>query len=1035
MIDNIIVWSLNNRLIVLVFAAFLIVYGAFEVSRAPVDVFPDLTAPSVTVLTEAHGMSPMDVEQTITFPIESALNGATGVRRLRSNTSEGMSVINVDFDWEVDGTVARQVVAERLQAVTSALPAEAEAPVIGPMTSVMGDILFIGLTSESPDVDMMELRKVAEWTIAKRLLAIPGVAQVMPLGGDERQYQVKLDPRRLDAYELTAEDVAGALEAANENMPAGFLVEGGTEQQIVGMGRVRSVEDIENSLVTMRDDQPIRVSDVATVLLGPGLKRGEGGVNGKRGIVIGVRKQPNVNTLKLTEEVQDVLTQLELGLPKGVKLHSGLFRQADFIEVAVKNVADALRDGSILVILIVLIFLASGRATFITAVAIPLSLLAAVLAMRFQGISLNTMTLGGMAIAVGVLVDDAIIDVENVVRRLQQWYEKPEADRPTALHVVLEASREIRRSIVFATFIIVLVFLPLFFLSGVEGRMLQPLGFAYVISLGASLVVALTVTPVLCLMMLPTSKAVKTGHDSALVRWLKSRFAPVLEFWVPRWKVLTAISLILCTIAGTGFVLAGRAFLPPFNEGALTLSIMTPAGTSLEESEKVGVRVEKILLKFPEVVSTARRTGRGEGDDHAQPVHNSEIEARLKLQGRSKEDFLAALRHELLEVRGVAIIVGQPLEHRIEHLISGSRATIAIKIFGEDLIEMEKYAKRIETVTKGVPGTADVTLEAQTQVPYVSVNFDRPKLARYGLTVHQVADEVATAFQGRVVSQVYEGSASFDLVVLYDRGSLDSLEGVMEKRIGTPTGARIPLHAVASIDRSIGPASIGRENGRRKMVVVSNVARRDVGSVVADIRSAVTQAVPMEEGYYVEYGGQFESAEEASRLIALIGIFVFIAIMLLLTIALGSVRDAVLVLVNLPLSLIGGVVGVYLSGGVVSIASLIGFITLFGIATRNGIMMVTHIQHLHSVDGLGRDEAVKQGALERLAPILMTALASGLGLLPLALAQGEPGSEIQAPMAVVILCGLVTSTALNMVVIPALYRRFGHFGGEPALAD
>jgi len=434
-------------------------------------------------------------------------------------------------------------------------------------------------------------------------------------------------------------------------------------------------------------------------------------------------------------------------------------------------------------------------------------------------------------------------------------------------------------------------------------------------------------------------------------------------------------------------------------------------------------------------VSTARRTGRGEGDVHAQPVHNSEIEARLKLQGRSKEDFLAALRHELLEVRGVAIIVGQPLEHRIEHLISGSRATIAIKIFGEDLIEMEKYAKRIETVTKGVPGTADVTLEAQTQVPYVSVNFDRPKLARYGLTVHQVADEVATAFQGRVVSQVYEGSASFDLVVLYDRGSLDSLEGVMEKRIGTPTGARIPLHAVASIDRSIGPASIGRENGRRKMVVVSNVARRDVGSVVADIRSAVTQAVPMEEGYYVEYGGQFESAEEASRLIALIGIFVFIAIMLLLTIALGSVRDAVLVLVNLPLSLIGGVVGVYLSGGVVSIASLIGFITLFGIATRNGIMMVTHIQHLHSVDGLGRDEAVKQGALERLAPILMTALASGLGLLPLALAQGEPGSEIQAPMAVVILCGLVTSTALNMVVIPALYRRFGHFGGEPALAD
>lgn len=1028
MIDQIIIWSLKNRLVVLVFAAIMLVYGFYEVMRSPVDVFPDLTAPSVTVLTEAHGMAPTDIEQTITFPIESSLNGANGVRRVRSSTSEGMSIIYVDFEWDVDPNIARQVVTERLQAVTGVLPEEAEPPSIGPMTSVMGDILFIGLTDESPQPDMMRLRTIAEWTIAKRVSAVPGVAQVMVLGGDERQYQVKLDPRRLDAYDLTAEDVAQALEQSSENLPAGFLVEGGTENQIVGVGRVRGVEDIRDSFIAMRHDLPIRVGDVANVQLGPAFKRGEGGINGQRGIVIGVRKQPDVNTLKLTQTIQSTLAELQPGLPENVKLHDELFRQADFIEVAVKNVADALRDGSILVILIVLLFLASGRATFITAVAIPLSLIAAVLAMRWQGITLNTMTLGGMAIAVGALVDDAIIDVENVVRRLRQWRSDHPDNSLTAFDVVLAASQEIRRSIVFATFIIVLVFLPLFFLSGVEGRMLQPLGFAYVISLAASLVVALTVTPALCLVMLPSSKAVQAHGDGVLVTRLKAAFAPALDVSLRHWKSLTAFALALFVVALVGFGLAGRAFLPAFNEGALTLSVMTPPGTSLPESEQVGLRVEEILLSLPEVQSTARRTGRGVKDDHAQPVYNSEIEARLRRTERPREVFLEELRTKLKGVRGVAIIVGQPLEHRIEHLISGSRAAIAMKIFGDDLHQMEKIARQVESIAREVPGTADVNIEQQTQVPFVSVSFDRRKLARYGLSVHKVADEVATAFQGRVVSQVFEGSAAFDVVVMYQDGELDSLDGVMEKRIGTPVGARIPLHAVASIQRDVGPAAISRENGRRKVVVVSNIADRDAGSVVADLREAIRTGVNLPEGYYVEFSGQFESAEEASRLLGFIGLMVLGGIVLLLTIALRSFRDAMLVLLNLPLALIGGVAGVFLSGGVVSIASLIGFITLFGIATRNGIMMVTHIQHLHHVEGLDRASAVRAGALERLSPILMTALASGLGLLPLAMALGEPGSEIQAPMAIVILCGLVTSTALNMVVIPALYQRFGNFG-------
>ena len=1026
MIDGIIEWSLRNRLVVIVFAIMMVVWGAWETSRMPIDVFPDLTAPTVSVVAESHGMAPADLEQTVTLPIEAALNGATGVRRVRSSTSEGIVVIKVDFDWGVELLDARQVVAERLQLVGSQLPAEAETPVIGPLTSVMGDILFIGLTAEEAGVSPMQLRTLAKWTLGRRLLAVPGVAQVMPLGGEEKQYQVLLDPRRLDAYHLTAEEVAQALAAANENMPAGFLVEGSSEELIAGIGRIESIEEIEGSLVAMRGDIPVRVQDVATVKVGPAIKRGAAGVNGKDGVVIGVRKQPRVNTLRLTREIQTALDEVRQGLPPGAKMHPELFRQADFIEVAVDNVAEALRDGAILVILIVLLFLGSGRATIITATAIPLSLLAAVLAMKMQGIALNTMTLGGMAIAVGALVDDAIIDVENVARRLRENFALPPQARQTSAAVVLSASREIRRSIVFATWIIILVFTPLFFLTGIEGRMLQPLGFAYATSLAASLAVALTVTPVLCLVLLPDSRMVREDVETKIVAVLKAWYRPIIAVAVGRWRVLALISVVLFATAVGGFALAGRSFLPAFNEGALTINVITPAGTSLDEADAIGHRVEEILLDFPEVVSTARRTGRGEGDDHAQAVSAGEVEVRLRETDRSREAFLRELRTQLGTMTGVAFVVGQPLEHRIDHIISGTRANIAVKIFGDQLMPMTRVARQIEAQMSTVDGVVDLSTEQQTLLPYVSVKFDRRKLARHGLTVHAIADEVATAFQGREVSLVYEGSAAFHLIVKYDVSAVDSFQAVRETRVGTPQGARVPLHALADVRRDLGPNRISRENVRRKLVVMANVADRDVVSVVREIRDKVRANVDLPSGYYVQYGGQFQSAEDAQKTLTIVGLFVLFGIFILLVIALESMRDAAVVMLNLPLALIGGVVGVFIAGGVVSVASLIGFITLFGIATRNGIMMVTHIQHLVSYEGVRSPrEAVIRGAEERLAPILMTALASGFGLLPLALALGEPGSEIQAPMAIVILCGLTTSTALNMIVIPALYLRFG----------
>ena len=1025
MFDRIIRWSLDNRLFVVLGAAILLAWGVYETARMPVDVFPDLTAPTVTVMTEAHGMAPEEVETLVTFPIETALNGASGVRRVRSSTAVGIAVIWVEFEWGTDIYRARQIVSEKLQDVRGSLAPEVGAPTMAPVSSIMGEVMFMAITSErhSP----MEVRALADWTVRRRLLAVEGVSQVTPIGGEEKQFQVVLDPRRLAAYGITTSEVTAALEGTNTNSSAGFYQEGGQEYLIQGLGRVTRPEDIGETVVALREQQPILVRDLAEVrIAGPPSPRGDGSFNGEPAVVLGVQKQPDANTLELTRRLDKVLDGIEAGLPEGMAIHRHVFRQADFIEVAIRNVTMALRDGGILVVLIMVLSLLSLRATVITVLAIPLSLLGSILAMKAFGITINTMTLGGMAIAVGSLVDDAIIVNENVVRRLRQNMAQPEGERRPLLQVVFDATQEIRGSIVFATAIIILVFLPLFFLSGVEGRLLRPLGIAYVVSLFVSLLVAVSVTPALCSWLLPTSRAVRAGKEPFIVRWIKLAYEPLLSVTMGRWVLVAFLSVVGLAGAGYGLARSGRAFLPDFNEGALTIGAVTLPGTTLKESNALGRMVEGILLRQPEIVATARRTGRAELDEHALGVNAAEIDIRIELGDRSKEKFLDDLRRQLKAVPGMNITIGQPISHRIDHMLSGTRAAVAVKIFGDDLYELRRAAQGVRAAMEEVPGVVDLSVEQQMDIPSVTIRFDRAAIARYGLRVGEVSEAIETAFRGYTVSQILDGQAAFDLVVRYDLASLQSLEALRETLVATPLGGRVPLHALAEIRKDRGPNRISRENVQRKIVVMCNVAGRDLTGVVDDIRSAVAASDAVPRDYHVEYGGQFESAEEAAQRLLLLGLAAVAGIFLLLYVSLKGARDAALVMVNLPLALIGGVVGVYLSGGTLSVASIIGFITVFGIATRNGIMMVSHIQHLIEEEGV-RDlrEAVRRGALERVAPIFMTALASFLALVPLALAGGEPGSEIQTPMALVILFGLLSSTLLNMIVVPALYLRFG----------
>jgi CzcA family heavy metal efflux pump len=1024
MIGHIIAWSLRNKLFVVLAGILLLAWGGWQAAKTPVDVFPDLTAPSVTVVTEAHGMAPTDVENLVTFPIETALNGAPDVRRVRSSTKIGLSVVTVEFEWGTDLYLARQVVAERLQLARASLPADIPAPAMAPAASIMGEILFIALASDRHSG--MELKNTAEQVIKRRVLAVPGVAEVLPIGGDTQQFQVTLDPERLAAYGLTVDEVARALRDTNQNTSAGFMVEGGQEYLIQGLGRIEVLDDIADTVVGRRGGQPVLVRHVAEVDVGPAPTRGVGSHNGKPAVVLGIQKQPGANTLDLTDRLDATLEEIQSGLPEGMKIERHIFRQADFIRVSIDNLNKALIEGAILVVAIVFAFLLSARATAISLVAIPLSLVAAVLAMKALGATINTMTLGGMAIALGALVDDAIIVVENIVRRLRENRARPAEQQVNVLHLVYEATREIQGSIVFATLIIMLVFLPLFFLSGVEGRLMAPLGLAYVVSLAASLVVAITVTPVLAALLLPNSKTVRESIEPRFIHSLKAGYRRVLDATLTRWKTVAGISVATLAAALVALGFAGRAFLPDFNEGTLTVGMATLPGTSLAESDRLGRMVENILLSHPEVVATARRTGRAEGDPHAMDVSASEMEVTLKMGERSKEDFLAALREDFASVPGTQIVVGQPISHRIDHMLSGSRSNIAVKIFGPDLDELRKLTQQVKGIAQSVPGAVDVTDEQQTDIPFLTIRFHRDALAQHGLSIREVSEAIEAAFSGLPVNRVQQGQASFDLVLRFDPSTRANIDAVRATLITTADGARLPLSALADIRNDRAPYSISRENVQRKMVVMANVAGRDLASVVADIRKQVAEGVQLPAGYHIEYGGQFESAEAASRTLLLLGVAVTVGIFLLLFIAFRTARDALLVMLNLPLAMIGGVIGVFAAGGVLSVASIIGFITLFGIATRNGVMMISHIHHLVEHEGV-RDaaEAVRRGAEERLVPILMTALAAGLALVPLALAAGQPGSEIQAPMAVVILCGLLSSTVLNMIVVPALYLRFG----------
>jgi CzcA family heavy metal efflux pump len=1023
MITPTIRWSLRNRLFVVVGALLLLLWGGYETVRMPVDVFPDLTAPTVTIVTEASGMAPQEVETLVTLPIESAINGASGIRRVRSNTQVGLSLIYAEFDWGTDIYHARQIITEKLQTVRDALPSQAS-PVLAPVASIMGEIMFIALHSDRHDA--MELKSTADWVVRRRLLAVPGVAEVVPYGGETRQYQVLVKPQRLAAYRIGLDEVTAALAGANLNSSAGFYTEGGQEYLIQGLGRVRSLEEIGQTLVAMRGDQPVLIRQLAQLRIGPAIVRGTAAHNGQPAVVLGIQKQPGANTLQLTRRLDRVLDELQTTLPAGMQVEQHIFRQADFISVSIDNLLEALRDGVILVVVIVFLFLASIRATLITLLAIPLSLVAAILVLKALGATINTMTLGGMAIALGALVDDAIIVVENILRRLRQNRQMPESERQPVVSVVLHATREIQGSILFATLIIMLVFLPLFFLSGVEGRLMQPLGLAYILALAASLLVAISVTPVLGSLFLSRDRMVLQSRETRLVHGLKAAYGRLLDGTIRRWRLITLFSLLGLLGTALAFVFAGRAFLPDFNEGSLTISAVTLPGTSLEQSDRLGQRVEQILLEQPEVVSISRRTGRAELDPHAQGVNSSEIEVTLRMGERDKQTFLADLRQAFTSLPGMNIIIGQPISHRIDHMLSGHRANIAVKIFGPDLYQLRRLANQVKTQAGGVPGAVDVTVEQQADIPFVDVRFKREMIARYGLSVEQVAQAIETAFYGKVVSRVLEGDAGYDLIIRYDDRVLEDFEALRSTLITTDQGAQLPLHALAEIRKERAPNAISRENVQRKIVVMLNVAGRDLGGVVDDLRARIAERVELPSGYHVEFGGQFESAEQAARTLVILSAVVIIAIFLLLFVAFHSGRDALLVMLNLPLALMGGVAGLYLTDGVLSVATLIGFITLFGIATRNGVMLVAHIHNLVRHEGVHNIyKAVHRAAMERLIPILMTALAAGLALVPLALSGGEPGSEIQTPMAVVILWGLLSSTLLNMVVVPALYLRFG----------
>ena len=1001
-------------------ALLLLLGGGYTASQMEVDVFPDLTAPTVVVLTEAHGMAPEEAERLVTFPIETVVNGSTGVRRVRSSTAAGISIVWIEFDWGTDVFRARQIVAEKMTTVAERLPEGVGAPTLAPQSSIMGEIMLIGITSDS--INAVELRTVADWRIRPRLLAVGGVSQVVVIGGEFKQFHILASPQKMLHYDVTLPELLEAARGSNRNAAGGFLHEYGNEYIVTGIARTSDPAEIGKSMVKMAGTLPVTIADVAEVKIGSAVKIGEGSMNGTPAVIMTVMKQPNTNTLALTQQIERSLADLSGQLPAGVKVNTKIFRQADFIDASIGNIQKTLYEGMAFVIIVLLLFLANLRATFISLLAIPISLVVAILTLKWLGFTINTMSLGGMAIGIGNLVDDAIIDVENVFRRLKENMKHPQNERRPVLEVIYDASVEVRASVINATFIIIAAFVPLFFLSGMEGRLLAPLGIAFIVSLFASLIVAVTLTPVLCGLLLTDEKMLVQQHrESWVVRQLGAVYEKGLALAMRFKPLVIGGALVLFGIAVLLLSNAGRSFLPEFNEGSLVISAVSLPGISLAESNKIGTQVEQILLSIPEIKVVTRRTGRAELDEHAQGVNAAEIDAPFVLKERSRTEFMQEVRQKLATITTANITIGQPIGHRIDHMLSGTRANIAIKVFGPDLNRMFTLANGIKRSISNIPGLVDIGVEQQIEIPQIQIKAKREMLARYGISVGDFADFVDVAFAGEKVGEVYEGAQNFDLVVRYDSQNQGTLENLRNTLIDAGNGQKIPLTYVADIVSTSSPNTINRENVQRKVVVSVNVSGRDQKSAVREIQAAIASSVQLPEGYRIEYGGQFEAEADASRILLLASLLSLAIIFLLLYTEFSSVPLASVILLNLPLALIGGVMSISLTSGIISIPAIIGFITLFGIATRNGILLVSRYENLQQVEGLSLSEAVRQGSKDRLSPILMTALTAGLALVPLALGGDLPGNEIQSPMAKVILGGLLTSTFLNLFIIPIVY--------------
>lgn len=1019
MLNNIITFSLKNRLLVLLCAALLTLGGAYVASDMEVDVFPDLTAPTVVVMTEAHGMAPEEVERLVSFPIETAVNGATNVRRVRSSSSAGFSIVWVEFEWGTDIFKARQIVSEKLITIGEGLPVGVGSPTLAPQSSIMGEILLIGLTSDS--TSQMDLRTIAEWTIRPSLLATGGVSQVTTIGGDFKQYQILINPAKMNYYKVSLTELMETCNGMNNNATGGVMYEYSNEYIIRGLARTNDLTEIGKSVVKVINGYPVKLEDVAEIKIGSAPKLGYSSLNGKPAVILTVLKQPNTNTLVLTKKIDENIANLKKSLPSHININTHIFRQADFIESSINNVQKALIEGSFFVIIVLLVFLMNFRTTIISLVAIPISLLISIIALKLFGYNINTMSLGGMAIAIGVLVDDAIIVVDNAYKRIKLNAKHAHHNRLGHTEVIFKATKEIMGSILNATMIIIVAFIPLFFLSGMEGRMLQPLGIAFIVSLFASLIVAVSLTPVLSSYLL-TSPAMlaRNENGSPVVKWLGEKYEYMLSRAMNAKRLILWSAGSMVVIAGFVFFTMGRSFLPEFNEGSLNIGTVSLPGISLEEVNKIGAIVDKALLSIPEMKTVTRRQGRAELDEHALGVNGAEIEATFSLGKRPREEFMLDVRKKMAGISGVNITVGQPLGHRIDHMLSGTRANIAIKLFGADLGKLFAIANQIKTNVEGITGLVDLSVEQQIDIPQVQIKPKRDMLAKYGIPVNSFTEFVDVAFAGEKVSEVFEGNRSLDLMVRYDAANRGSMDNIRNALIDTGDGKKVPLYYVADVVSASGPNTINRENVQRKIVVSANVAGRDLKSVVDDVRNSINQNVQLPEGYRVEYGGQFESAEKASQMLLITSLIAILIIFLLLFQEFRDTKLAAIILLNLPLALIGGVFSLWFTSGIVSIPAIIGFITLFGIATRNGILLISNYQTLEH-EGHGLFETIIIGSRERLSPILMTALTAALALIPLALSGHVAGNEIQSPMAKVILGGLLTSTLLNIFIVPIVY--------------